>query len=495
MAEKLDLYYVQNLSGGLNLRSENYIIQANEGCEVQNFLFNADGSLTKRNGSSKYNAASIASGKAVSSLYRFYKSAANYKKMLCECDGTLYEGDDDLGTWTAKGSLGSSNPCSFETWGDICYIANGTVFKQWNGNVLSNVSGSPPIGKYIVFRKDRLYVAGEAANPNRVYFCETGDVTTWNTSDNYIDVRSNDGDVITGILPLMDYLVVYKRNSIWLLSGNSSIDFFLTQISGTVGCKAPRSLIPYEGVHYFLHDTGMYAFNGNTPVAVSDKVLPTIENIPRQYFENAVATVYKKQCWLSFTLGTKNDRILVLDLRLGTWSILKGLTISSFSVWSGGNDRGEIYGGDSEDGFVRRLDVGNSDDGTNIEAKFTSKAFDIDENPLRYKEIRQVFLITSLSAIAPTVVMTLDFGATVQAVTFATTDTTILFDEAKWDEGKWVGGGVQKLIKSTVWSGNQNARGQNISLTIQETSCVNWKLLGFGFAYRTEPSDYKILTE
>jgi len=496
MAEKLDLFYVQSLSGGLNLRSEDYMLQGNEGSEVQNFLFNADGSLTKRNGSVLYNSATISSGKPIGSLYRFYKSTTTAKKMLSVCDGTLYEGDDTLGTWASKGSLGADTSCSFETWEDTCYIANGTVFKQWDGTTLSDVSGSPPIGKYVVFRKDRLYVAGVSANPNRLYFCDTGDPTTWNAGTNYIDIRSNDGDVITGIMPMRDYLVIYKRNSIWLLSGNSAANFFLTQVSETVGCKASGTLVPFENVHYFLHDTGIYAFDGSSPINVSDKVQPEIDGIQRQYFENAKAVVYKRQYWLSYTAsGTANNSILAHDLRLGVWSILKGLFASSFCIWAGGDDSGEIYAGDSQDGFVRKLDTGTADDGAEIETKFMSKSFDLDGNPLRYKEIKQIFLITSLSAISPTVILTLDWGNNAQPILFPISDALVTWDSTEWDASKWSGGGIQKLIKPTVWNSSKSARGQNVSLTVQETSLASWKLIGFGFAYRPEPSDYKILAE
>ncbi len=494
MSEKLLLQHIQNLSGGLNLRADDSLLQANEGTEVLNFQFNTDGSLTKRSGSTKYNPTSIAPSR-VHSLYRFYKSTTGFKEMLCIVSSTLYKGNDGLGTWTSVGSVGSSDPATFSTWKEKVYIANGSSnVWSYSGSTLLPVPASPPV-KYIVFRKDRLYGAGSPSEPNRLYFTDTGDPSIWNTSSNYIDIRENDGDVITGILPLQDYLVIYKRNSIWLLSGTANSSFFLTQVSSSIGCNASKSLVAYENVHYFLDNTGVYQFNSSQLLNISEKVQPEIDSIPKNSFANAVGVIYKRQYLLSYTKEGENynNTILILDLRLLAWALWSNLNISSFTLWDGGDDELEIFAGDSSAGFVWQLDSGDDDDGSDIAVRFVSKYSDLDGNPLGHKQARYVHIVTSLAAVSPTLILSIDWGSESQSVQFDINNNISLWDSGSWDQGLWVGAGVNKTQRPLVTSDKQSVRGQAFSLTIQETSSKNWKLLGYGIAFKQEPSEYIIL--
>lgn len=489
-----NLLDISDFKGGLNTRDSKHRIGDNEAVVLLNLISIKGGGLEKRKGTSKYNSSVISSDKTVHSLYRFYKSAISYRKMLVVCDSTLYVGDDGAGTFASVGSLSVSDPCFFATWGDVCYMFNGTIKKQYDGTTLSDIGGSPPAGKYVVFRKDRLYVAGVSGAPNRLYFCETGDATTWNTGSNYIDVRSNDGDKITGILPIGDNLVVYKNNSIWLLTGTSASDFFLTEVVAGKGCMAPKSLVADKSIHYFLHRVGVYAFNGSEAVKISGKIDPEIDGIAPNYFENAAAIIYKERYWLSYTgTGqTENKKILIFDARagFGGWTLFEGINARSFVLWVGADDEGELYYGDSGDGFVWKADVGADDGGSDIETQFTSKNF-VFGNIVIFKEADYVHVSAENSTVILNVVLSGDHGVSVSLpLAFSLQGSGVfVWDVAIFDTSLFSTADVNTFQKPV-----NSVRGRGLSISFNEIGSVFYLLSGLGFEYKVNDMNDRVLS-
>jgi len=85
---------------------------------------------------------------------------------------------------------------------------------------------------------------------------------------------------------------------------------------------------------------------------------------------------HDRRYWLSYTTatasGSRNDRILVYQ-RNRTFTLLKGINAGSFATW-----RDSLYFGDAEDnGFVYKYDVGNNDDGSDIDSVIVFKSYDV----------------------------------------------------------------------------------------------------------------------
>jgi len=486
---KTGIIDINNFSGGLNTRDADHKLGANEAQELKNLVLDADGSITKRNGSTKYNSSAIGSN-PVHSLYKFYKSDG-FAKLLAVHDSTLYGGTGNA--FGSVGSLSTSSSCSFETWGDLCYICNGTVFKKYNDITFANVSGTPPIGKYVVFRKNRLYVAGVTSASNRLYFCDVGDPATWNISSNFIDIRSNDGDEITGILPLLDNLVIYKKNSIWMLSGDNNLNFFLTPVIHNVGCTSPKTLVSYGHLHYFLHRTGVHIFNGTRVEKISGKVDHETVNIPYSYLENAVGIVHKEKYWLSYTsVGeAQNKRIIVFDTRagFGGWVLFTGINARCFALLNGGGDQGELYCGDSTNGYVWELDSGTSDGGNSIATKFKSKNFNMG-HPILFKNAIYAHITGENSNASVDVSIIGDHGTNSSMLTFAMSgDGSSLFGTAIFETDLFSSEDI-----NTFQSPTNPVRGRGLLVSLEENSSDPYTVSGIGFEYTVEASEYKLLT-
>jgi hypothetical protein len=479
---------IDDYRGGLNQRDSRIKIGDNEAAELVNFIFDDDGSLSKRKGSSKYNSSVIAAS-PLHSLYRYVKSATDFKELLAVVASTLYKGNDGAGTFSSVGALTSANDATFLTWKDICFIANGTVFKTYNGTTMADVAGTPPIGKYIVFHKSRIYVAGNTSSPNRLYFSDVDSYTSWTPGSNYVDIRSDDGDEITAISPLDGGLMIYKHNSIWMLAGTDSTNFFLTPVIDGIGCYANRSLVSYGGSHYFLHRTGVYIYNGGKVHKISDKVEKTIYEIPDAYIGNAAGVVYKERYYLSYTqLGeTQNKRILVFDTRYGGWSVFSGINARVFSLWESFRDLGELYSGDSVTGFAWESDTGVDDDGSDISCLYTSKNFDMGISTIQkhvlycflsYLEINSTLNMVFRGERETSGVITYDLASVSGGILDSfMLDTDILGEILEAFKEKSVGDIV----------------GRNIRVSISEESSKSLSVYGMGFEYNiSSPEDRRI---
>lgn len=492
MSSQANSLSIGSFRGGMNSRDAAHAIGESESQFIQNFELSEDGSLIKRAGSAKYNSAEI-SALPIHSAFRYYKSATVFKEFLVVSGSTLYKGNDGAGTFSSIGSLTAADPCTFVVWGDICYIANGTVFKQYNGTTLSDVAGTPQIGKYVTFHKNRLFVSGVLASPNIVYYCDTEDPTSWTVGSNFLPVRSNDGDEVTGLLTIGDDIAIYKKNSIWLLAGNSSANFFLAERASSVGCIAPKSLTSYNGVHFFLSSGGVYVFDRARAVKISGKVDPQINSIPSTAVSSAVGIVYKERYWLSYTASgsTENDTILLFDLRegFGSWVVFAGITALCFSnIWQNKDDEGELYIGDSSAGFAWQLDTGVDDDGTDIAANLISKNWQLG-NVVEFNEVRSVHIVAGSSGAVVSMFTEGDYGAKSSLNSFSLSGAGVSFyGSSVFGVGVWSLNtiAVQRQSCTTVI-----ARG--ISLEIQESSAFALSIFSLGFEFAPKGLNYGVL--
>lgn len=70
------------------------------------------------------------------------------------------------------------------------------------------------------------------------------------------------GEVITGLHPMGEVLLVFTDKAIWVLSGGDEKTFGLTRISSGTGCVNHHSIVEVDGIVYFASDNGIYAFGG-----------------------------------------------------------------------------------------------------------------------------------------------------------------------------------------------------------------------------------------
>ena len=161
----------------------------------------------------------------------------------------------------------------------------------WDGQAAAILllPGAPPIGNIGLLFQNYWFVAGVAGARSRLYFSDLGDPTTW-PAINFIDVPSPyDGDPIMGLAVLYGNMVIFKRHSIYIMTGTDPTTFSLSATNAAVGCVSPYSVVSIENLVYFVSDKGLYAINLSNEKQICYKVQPRYDSAVTNQLSGALA--------------------------------------------------------------------------------------------------------------------------------------------------------------------------------------------------------------
>ena len=284
--------------------------------------------------------------------------------------------------------------------------------------------GQMPTVKYMVSYKERIFCAGNATNPMRLYFSKATEPEVF-PSTNYIDVGTGDGLPIKALAVYSNSIVVHKNDgkgqgTIYLLYLPDSTDvsdasnWYLFKAPAAFGAVSHKAQAFFSNLLGYINRYGFYAFSGQDIAAsaadssvgkfLTDshtfKIEPDVFDINESLIEGCAAIQYKNKIWLAVPKGstsTANNYVYQYDFvrassesrQIGAWGRFDSLNINDFTVHDG-----ELYGGSSlEDGFVYKLDTGTSDNGSAIDSYYkTAEISGLPEHRDHTKVWRYVFL-------------------------------------------------------------------------------------------------------
>lgn len=182
---------------------------------------------------------------------------------------------------------------------------------------------SSPQGDQLEVLPDRLAVTGTAANPNRINFSKQADFTTFtpgtNESDPWTDDVTLPGQKINCLKYALGRLIVWTRTSTLFGSGNNQFDFAYEDVSSTIGCDQPNSVLYDNGqVFWQAQDGHFYAYDGNTIRKISQQISGSASS-----FANGESKSWLQSAESDFELGTHadtSDDISEGDVVLSTWT-------------------------------------------------------------------------------------------------------------------------------------------------------------------------------
>ena len=386
---------ITNFSGGLNSAAAGLNVRDNEASDLQNIDFDVFGSFRKRNGYETLNSSAFNSGATNTGLFQYLGSTGT-DKLVGVFGDTIARMDDLDGTWDdITGGLtvtaGNNNLVSFSQLNDIMIGTNNVDAPfQWNGSGNASAAGIPTgltrahftaVWNNFAFYAD-VTISG-TLHPTRLYWSNFQDPGTW-TSTDFANINRNDGQAITGIFPLGDRLVIFKERSIWLafFTGDSDIPFVFQPSVSNVGCASGYSIQEVQNGLVFLSQDGIYFFDGNNSLKLSDRINTTLLGFARNRFQFASSAYLKSQnrYYLSFTTsgGTEHNRVIIWDSINNAFSVYVGYNANAFTIlFTSGEER--IYFGDYA-GFSYRADTGLNDNPegtmTAIDAFFKTKWFE-----------------------------------------------------------------------------------------------------------------------
>jgi hypothetical protein len=246
---------LESFSGGLNLRTDQFNLASNESPDLLNVDVDPRGGIRLRKGVTVVDP-SNAQGNNIQGMASFYTDAglkvviANYGTSVIQAN--VY---DATATWqpvTGQAARTGNSRLYGVTMNNLFYGVSGnadTSFKVTAGlsgtnlgTTLDGSAGNFPSAQYVTVWNNFMWtgkiVEGGTAYNSRIRWSKLNDPESWVNTD-WVDIDVGEhGDVVTGLVPLADRLLVFKSHSVHAMYGDSSETFSLVTLSREVGSVA-----------------------------------------------------------------------------------------------------------------------------------------------------------------------------------------------------------------------------------------------------------------
>jgi hypothetical protein len=200
--------------------------------------------------------------------------------LLVASGPNLYLVDQTTGAATSLGALFASLKQNGQMLHDRVYFADGSgaskpkyVTRSGATHAIAQISGAnAPNGSLLCVFKDYLCVAGDPANPQRLYFSPLESATTGPPTTGPWDVKALWGTslAITAIWPMGSQILIFHDGSIEKLRGGIppaslvDTDMSLDPFTSQVGCADPSSVVGWQENVIWAAPRGVYLSDGAT---------------------------------------------------------------------------------------------------------------------------------------------------------------------------------------------------------------------------------------
>tara|TARA_R110000772_G_scaffold85583_1_gene179692 strand:- start:1263 stop:2789 length:1527 start_codon:yes stop_codon:yes gene_type:complete len=252
------------------------------------------------------------------------------------------------------------------------YRFNGTTFEQLS-SLPSDVSGA----SFVVNFKNHLVFG----NGKKIIFSAP-------YTDNDLTIANGGGiinvtDTITGLIVFRDQLIIFSESSINILNGSSVADFQLKPVSRDLGCVAEDTIQEIGGDVIFLGPDGLRLFSATDKIGdfnlaavsktIQAEVLDLVSSSPNGFTSTVIREKSQYRIF-GFNTGFTNDAakgIAATQLEEGmAFNDLRGF--NAFVTYSEYDGRTEFIYFGAADGYIYRMEQGNSLDGAVIPATFAT---------------------------------------------------------------------------------------------------------------------------
>jgi len=249
---------------------------------------------------------------------------------------------------------------------------DGTTFEQLTA-LPSDVSGASFVTNFknhIVFGNGKKIIFSAPYKDNDLTIANGGGII-------------NVADEITGLIVFREQLIIFSESSINVLNGNSVADFQLQPVSRDLGCVASDTIQEIGGDVIFLGPDGLRLFSATDRIGdfslaavsktIQDEMLDLITSSPDGFMSTVIREKSQYRIF-GYNVGYTNasaKAIAATQLEDGmAFNDLRGFNVNAIdSEYVGRTEL--IYFGAS-DGYVYRMEQGNSFDGEKIQATFAT---------------------------------------------------------------------------------------------------------------------------
>lgn len=303
---------------------------------------------------------------------------------------TVYARDVTAGEEIRRKVGTVANPAGASTTFDV-------TSNSWGSGVEAPTNHTvPPLLAFGVPWKNRWW-ARHATTKNRVHFTQVFENQSW-PSTFYIDIPFERGDSITALLPLGDTLVVFGQTKVFLIIGQTSLDFEVRPSGASqAGALGFRAVAALEDGALHAAAEGIYIFDGATDRLLTNDIdTPEDAKGWRKYITAASASVlektpvayhqHRKEVAVAvsnlYPFGTAGE--FVLDLNRTRLQEVPGWTstdrtIGGYIIWDGpettAGNRGRLFSWSDTIGKLYEERTGTDADGADLVAEYEGATF------------------------------------------------------------------------------------------------------------------------
>lgn len=374
MAFSYPEYKIPNFVGGIDESVDISLIKPNEAKTAQNVDI-SNGALRSKKDSVKYLSAAL--GTPIITLMAYYNKTSNI--LMCSGnDGGIYTVNINSFALSKDGFTNTDfdfvnfqvgdKPVVIVTNGvDTPYVCDGTSWRKiLNRRKVYNDDGSlkgyndanevfhatetdittyAPKGKYLELHYDRLWLAGDTDNPDRVYFTTADvngfDIDDWtypteeaeaNQHGGFIDCSSWDGGKIIGLKVIFDDVLIFKNKTIYKTFGTYPGNYQKVELFSSEGGIADRSIVKAHNKAYFVASEGIFVYDGTNVLPISQKLQNTWKTLNKDYLYKSVGVFYENKYILAVPEGnsTVNNLIIEFNTDTNAYTLVRGITVNSF---------------------------------------------------------------------------------------------------------------------------------------------------------------------
>ena len=385
----------KDFHGGLNTVDAPIDLDETEARDVLNVVTTQRGAIQKRNGNQTFSstAAQFLSLHGVL-VPQFLVGASASVVYKVDTGGTatslktgLTNGKWELAVATANAGQGpiflSNGVDAMQTWDGV--TAGLTAWTASAGSL-------PNTSKFILWWKNRMIFAGISGFPHRVTASTIGNPRDFTATTSWsVDLDPDDGQPITGMGTVGAYLLVFKKNKIFVI--NDSNTGANQRLGVNVGTQAHRSIVetPY-GTLFYDDDKGVFQVTPGLALRqLSNKVQATLHQIQHGQLPNVACGYFDNHYYLSFsTAGSLNNFTLDYDFIAQSWW-LHSFGVQQFATWEQTLGDPQLYGAHSGANIVDKLLQPGTvqDNGANFSAYWKSPFYTF-QSPYVRKRCRRL---------------------------------------------------------------------------------------------------------
>ena len=281
-----------NCEGGLVLNKSTFMMQPGEALELRNFEPAVEGGYRRINGFSKYVSAVVP---FTSSSAEKVLMVATFGDVVLAARGTsIFSATPGGSSWTSRdsGRTGALK-YNFERFNfdgtDKIIVVDGTnaptVFNS--SLAATDVSDSSVAGsKFVVSHRNHMFYAGKSTTKQEVVFSVPFDEDSFNTGQGAGSFKVD--DEITGLKVFRDDLFIFCETRIFKLTGSSSSNFAVSDVTRDIGCINGDTIQEFAGDLIFLGPDGLRTIAGTA--RIGDVELGTISSNVQSIFNDNIAS-------------------------------------------------------------------------------------------------------------------------------------------------------------------------------------------------------------